>query len=250
MRFVISAVSTRIGGVSQYPYHTLNLAYHVGDARGAVAENRQRFCDTLGIDVNSLVLAQQIHGDGIAVIDESQAGCGAHRHEDAIPCADGMITRSPSIALSVLTADCIPMLVIDPVRRVIGIAHVGWKGALRMTAAKTVLKMRDTFGSMQGDCLVSLGPSIGPCCYEVKADVISQFQHVFGPAACITGNRLDLRRAVEMQLVDIGVEERNISSVVARHDVPLCTACNLDLFYSHRAEGGRTGRMMSVIKLA
>jgi YfiH family protein len=244
MRSVISAISTRIGGISQYPYHTLNLAYHVGDVPGAVAENRQRFCDILDIDINSLVLAQQIHSDGIVIIDRSQAGCGAHRHEDAIPNADGMITRSRSIALAVLTADCVPMLVIDPVRKATGVAHVGWKGALRMIAAKTILKMRDTFGSVQSDCLVSLGPSIGPCCYEVKADVISQFQHVFGPVVYITRNRLDLRRAVEMQLVDIGVEESNISSE------KLCTACNLDLFYSHRAEGGRTGRIISVIKLA
>jgi len=244
MRFVTSAISTRIGGISQYPYRTLNLAYHVGDVHEAVAENRRRFCDIVGVDVNSLVLAQQTHGDRVAVIDESQAGCGAHRHEDAIPDSDAMITRSQPVALAVLTADCVPMLVVDPVRRAIGVAHVGWRGALRMIAAKAVLKMRDTFGSVQSDCLVFLGPSIGPCCYEVRANVASQFQHKFGPGTCILENRLDLRRAVEMQLIDIGLEEGNISSE------KLCTACNPGLFYSYRAEGDRTGRMMSVIKLA
>jgi YfiH family protein len=209
----------------------------------AVAENRQRFCNALGIDVDSLVLPQQIHSDGIAVIDKFQTGRGAHGHEDAISDADAMISRSHSVALAILTADCVPMLVIDPVRKAIGIAHVGWRGALRMIAAKTILKMRDTFGSAQSDCLVYLGPSIGPCCYEVKEDVVSQFERVFGPATCIAENRLDLKRAVEMQLTGIGLETDNISSE------GLCTACNLDLFYSYRAEGGRTGCIMSVIKL-
>ena len=249
MQFVTAAISTRVGGVSQYPYQTLNLGYHVGDAHEAVTENRRRLCSALGIHVDSLVIAQQVHGDGIAVIDESQTGCGAYRHEDAVPGADGMITRSRSATLAVLTADCVPVMVMDPIRKAIGIAHAGWKGALRIIAAKTVLKMRNAFGTEPADCLVVLGPSIGSCCYRVGQDVISKFQHTFGPTTCVMENRLDLRRAVEIQLADVGVEKRNISSVEERRDVPLCTACNLDLFYSHRAEGGHTGRMMSVIKL-
>jgi copper oxidase (laccase) domain-containing protein len=109
--------------------------------------------------------------------------------------------------------------------------------------------MRDTFGTKPADCLVALGASIGSCCYVVGEDLIARFRHEFGPEPCIAENRLDLRRAVEIQLIDAGVEKRNISSVEAGNSASLCTACNLDLFYSHRAEGGRTGRMMSVIKL-
>lgn len=246
---VVAAVSTRTGGVSLPPYHTLNLAYHVGDAPGAVAENRRRFCGALGIDLDSLVIAHQIHGSSIAVVDSSQAGRGAHSHEDAIPDTDGMITTSRSVVLGVLTADCVPAMIFDPVAEAIGIAHAGWRGALSRIAAKTVLKMRDTFGTKPADCLVALGPSIGLCCYVVGEDLINQFRHEFGPEPCVAENRLDLRRAVEIQLIDAGVEKRNIASVEAGHSASLCTACNLDLFYSHRAEGGRTGRMMSVIKL-
>jgi len=240
---VIAAVSIRQGGVSQHPYSTLNQAYHVDDVETSVIENRRRFCDALGIEVGSLVIAQQIHGDRIAVIKETQAGCGAYRHEDAIPGADGMITSSRSIALAILTADCVPVLIVDPVREAIGIAHAGWRGTLQKIAAKTILGMNDAFGTEPANCLVAFGPSIGSCCYTVGEDVTSQFLRAFGSAACVAGNKLDLQQAIEIQLVEVGVERSNISST------GLCTACNLALFYSYRAEGGRTGRTMSVVKL-
>lgn len=240
---VIAAVSTRQGGVSQNPYSTLNQAYHVDDAETSVAENRRRFCDALGIEVGSLVIAQQIHGDKIALIKETQAGRGAYRHEDAIPGADGMITSSRSIALAILTADCVPVLIVDPAREAIGIAHAGWRGTLQKIVAKTILRMNDAFGTESADCLVSLGPSIGSCCYTVGEDVASQFLQTFGPTTCVAEDKLHLQRAIEIQLVQVGVEKSNISSA------ELCTACNLALFYSYRVEGGRTGRIMSVIKL-
>ena len=243
MRFIVAAVSTRIGGGSQNPYHSLNLGYHVGDAYESVAENRRRFCSKLAIEVGSLVISQQIHGNTTTVINDSHKGHGAYGHEDAISSTDGMITESRGVALAVLTADCVPVLVVDPLRKAIGIAHAGWRGALSMIAAKTVLKMRDTFGTEPADCLVALGPCIGPCCYKAGEDVISQFQSAFGPAICVAKDRLDLQLAVQLQLAGVGVEKSNISSS------KLCTACNRDLFYSYRAEGGRTGRMMSVIML-
>jgi len=243
MRFISAAVSTRIGGVSQNPYYSLNLGYHVGDTHDSVAENRRRFCNKLDIDVGSMVISQQIHGNTTIVIDDSHKGHGAYGHEDAISGADAMITTSRGIALAVFTADCVPVMVVDPVRKAIGIAHAGWRGALHKIAARTVLKMRDTFGTQPTDCLVALGPSIGPCCYRTGEDVISQFRSAFGPAVCIAEDRLDLQLAVELQLAHAGVEKSNISSS------RLCTACNTDLFYSYRAEGGQTGRMMSVIML-
>jgi YfiH family protein len=243
MRFIAAAISTRIGGVSENPYYSLNLAYHVGDAHESVAENRRRFCNNLGIDVGSLVISQQVHGNRTTVIDESHKGHGAYGHEDAISGADAMITESRGVALAVLTADCVPVMVADPVRKAIGIAHAGWRGALHKIAARAVLKMQDTFGTEPADCLVALGPSIGPCCYTAGEDFISQFQSAFGPAVCVAKDRLDLQLAVELQLTRVGVEKSNISSS------RLCTACNRDLFYSYRAEGGRTGRMMSAIML-
>ncbi len=239
--WVTAAISVRLGGVSQHPYHWLNLAYHVDDVDASVAENRRRFCAALGIDVRSLIMAQQVHGDRVAIVDESQAGRGACRHADAIPETDAMVTASRSVALAVLTADCVPVLVVDPVREAIGIAHAGWRGTLSMIAAGTVLKMQDAFGTDPADCLIVLGPAIGPCCYTVGADVALQFQHTFPSAACVIEARLDLRQAIRTQLTAIGVETYSISSVGG------CTACDPALFYSYRGEGGRTGRMMSVI---
>ena len=241
--WITAAVSFRLGGVSQHPYHQLNLAYHVGDVDASVSENRRRLCDALGIDVRSLVVAQQTHGARIAIVDESQAGCGAYRHADAIPDTDGMVTASRSVVLAVLTADCVPVLIVDPVREVIGIAHAGWRGTLRMIAAGTILKMRDAFGTAPADCLAVLGPAIGPCCYTVGEDVALQFRHTFPSTRCVIEDKLDLQQAVKAQLTAAEVETHNISSVGG------CTACNPDLFYSYRGEGGCTGRMMSVIKL-
>lgn len=240
---VIAAFSMRAGGVSQCPYDSLNLAYHVDDDDASVAENRRLFCAALGIDLDSLVIAQQVHGTNIVVVDESYAGRGAHSHENAIPETDSMITNSHSVALGILTADCVPVLIIDPIRKAIGIAHAGWRGTIGRIAAKTILKMCDVYNTKTANCLVTLGPSIGACCYTVGADLISQFREAFGSEVCTETNKLDLYRAVEKQLVDIGVEKSNITSD------KLCTACNVNLLYSHRAEGGNTGRMMSVIKL-
>lgn len=238
---VICATNTRIGGVSAKPYDTLNLAYHVSDDPTNVIENRRRFCNELGIDVNSLVLARQVHGDRIEVIEDKDAGRGSHSIEDAIPDTDAMITTSNKVSIGILTADCVPVMIFDPVRPVIGVAHAGWKGTILMIATKTVLKMKESFGTDPSDCMVALGPSIGPCCYEVGEDVISQFDKVYGVGACTKGNKLDLPRAVELQLINVGV--KNISYDGA------CTACNLELFYSHRAENGVTGRMMSVMSM-
>jgi len=238
---VICATSTRVGGVSTKPYDTLNLAYHVNDNPTNVTENRQRFSNELGIDVNSLVLAQQVHGDRIEIIEDKHAGRGSHCIEDAIPDTDAMITTSNKVSIGILTADCVPVMIFDPVRSAIGVAHAGWKGTILMIAAKTVLKMKEIFGTDPSDCMVALGPSIGPCCYEVGEDVISQFDNAFGVGACTKGNKLDLPRAVELQLTNVGV--KNISYDGA------CTACNLELFYSHRVENGVTGRMMSVMSM-
>lgn len=240
---IICATSGRLGGVSLHPYQTLNMAYHVGDRAENVAENRKRLCNALGIDMDSLIVAQQVHGDNIEIVGETDAGRGAYRHEDAIPCTDGMITNSHMVTIAVLTADCVPVMVFDPVKKVIGIAHAGWKGTLHTIASKTVSKMGSAFGTRPADCVVFLGPSIGPCCYEVSEDIFLKFQQTFGPATCIRENRVDLKKAIELQLLGIGVEKRNILSN------RMCTACNLDLFYSHRAENGLTGRMMSLIRL-
>ncbi|MEK7395688.1 MAG: peptidoglycan editing factor PgeF [Candidatus Poribacteria bacterium] len=240
---IICATSTRIGGVSPKPYDSLNLAYHVGDDPYNVTENRKIFCGELGIDIDSIVLANQVHSDNVEIIESNQAGCGSLGVDDAIANTDAMITISNSVSIGVMTADCVPVMIFDPKTQSIGIAHAGWKGAVLRIAQKTVLKMKESFGTDPSDCIVALGPSIMPCCYEVGDDVIARFDEEFGVSTCTKGNKLNLPRSVEIQLIDAGVKSDNIASDGT------CTACNLNLFYSHRAENGVTGRMMSLIRL-
>ena len=240
---IICATSTRSGGISPKPYDSLNLAYHVGDDPHNVTENRKIFCGELGIDIGSLVLANQVHSDNVEIIESNQAGCGSLGVNDAIANTDAMITTSSSVSIGVMTADCMPVMIFDPKTPSIGVAHAGWKGAVLRIAQKTVLKMKSAFGTDPSDCIVALGPSIMQCCYEVGDDVIAKFNGEFGVSACTKGNMLDLPRSVEIQLIDAGVKSDNITSDGT------CTACNLNLFYSHRAENGVTGRMMSLFKL-
>ena len=235
-------ISTRIGGVSKAPYRALNLAYHVGESSDSVTENRQRLCATLHIDMPSLVLCQQVHGDNVEVVDDSWAGRGAYGHADAIADTDAMVTGSNSIALGILTADCVPVVVVDPVKMAFGIAHAGWRGTLNMIASNTISAMSNAFGTEPSDCLAAFGPSIGPCCYEVGSEVFTQFQSAFGPSVCTREQHVDLKAALRSQLQKTGIKPGNILSE------ELCTACNTDLFYSYRAEKGNTGRMMTVVE--
>ncbi|MBD3185078.1 peptidoglycan editing factor PgeF [Candidatus Poribacteria bacterium] len=239
--FLVS-ISTRIGGVSQKPYHSLNLSYHVGDDPEAVNENRERFSEAIGFDLDSLVIAQQVHGDKVSVVDNSKAGCGAFTHKNAIPGADAMITRSKKLTLGILTADCVPIMIADPVEDTFGIAHAGWRGTLHSIGAKTVIKMQNEFAIKPKNCIVILGPAIRPCCYSVGEDLVKHFIQEFGSEVCVSGNNLDLHKALEIQLVKAGIQKENIFIE------SLCTSCNTDLLYSHRAENGHTGRIMSIIK--
>ncbi|MGB9597772.1 MAG: peptidoglycan editing factor PgeF, partial [Candidatus Poribacteria bacterium] len=203
---IICATSTRIGGVSQKPYNSLNLAYHVGDDPSNVAENRRRFCDKLGIDVNSLVIANQVHSDNIEIINSYQAGSGAYGTHNAIPNTDALITSSNIVSIGVLTADCVPVMIFDPKTLSIGIAHAGWKGTVLRIAQKTILKMKSAFGTDPSNCLIILGPSIMQCCYEVSDDIIAKFDVEFGASKCTIGNRLDLHNAIRIQLIEAGVK--------------------------------------------
>jgi len=240
---IICATSTRLGGVSPKPYDSFNLAYHVDDAPENVAENRERFCHELGIGTSSLVLANQVHGNRVELIEDKHAGRGAYGTDDAIPDTDAMITQSHLVSIGIMTADCVPVMIYDPIRSAIGVAHAGWKGAILMIAGKTVNRMREEFGTNPSDCVVAFGASIKACCYEVSEELISRFDDAFGAGKCTKGNKLDLPKAIELQLIDVGVKKENILSDNA------CTACNLDLYYSYRAENGVTGRMMSVMIL-
>lgn len=245
---MIHGISTRLRGKSDSPFLSLNLALHTGDDSLTVIDNRRAFCDSVGVDCKRLVTSQQVHDDQVVTVDERYAGRGALAYEDSIKHTDALITNRPNLPLMLCFADCVPVLIADPVLRVIGIAHAGWKGTVLKIAQKTVLKMQAQFGSEPADCLIGIGPSIGGCCYEVDEPVIRQFTAAFSYADEFITPRgekwqLDLWEANRRQLTDIGVLPQNI--VVSG----VCTACNHELFYSYRQENGKTGRIAACISL-
>ena len=270
--WVVHGFSTRKGGASRLNgVAALNLGFTQWDSRGAVARNRRAL--TRAITANnasakvgsnkSLITLRQIHSDVVHIFSKAPA---------RPPQGDAAICRRPGSLLAIQTADCVPILLADPRRRVVAAVHAGWRGTLARIVAKTLGRMRLEFGTRPEDVVAALGPAIGPCCYEVGPEVAQAFAGQFAqasewfegpferlaiaeepnPLPWLTmmppGHepppervRLDLRVANRWQLVDAGLNPRNIAVSA------LCTGCRSDLFFSYRKEGAGTGRMMSVI---
>ena len=248
---ILHAFSTRKGGVSKPPFATLNLGQGVGDNPAAVEENRQRFFGALGIEAGQVVRARQVHGDSVLNVDVTctrQAGFPRSLVDERAE-FDALITRVPGLALVVSTADCVPVLIHDPVQGAIAAIHAGWRGTAKGIAARALTAMREAYGTDPSTCLAAIGPCIHGCCFEVDSVVVEAMATtVPNPEAYTRPSRpdhwlLDLVGANRAALEMAGVRPDRIE------DVGLCTSCRNDLFFSHRAEKGRTGRMMSFILL-
>jgi len=243
-------VSTRTGGFSEFPYDSLNLGLHVGDDRDTVLKNRERLAETLGMPLDQFTIARQIHSGNVRVVSDELRGSGSTDHEDAVADTDAMVTDTPGICLVVFVADCVPMLFFDPARRAIGVAHAGWRGTLKSIASNTVRAMVEAFGSSPGNIMVGIGPSIGPCCYRIGPEVISQMESVFqGKNDYIVNETkggegyLDLWKANLEGLLRAGIERKNIE--IAER----CTCHEPDVFFSYRNQRGDTGRFAAGIML-
>jgi YfiH family protein len=238
--WVCHAITTRHGGISPAPFDSLNMGLHTEDAPRNVLGNRKRVCAALNYSPQAWVSGEQVHGVGCHVVTAADAGRGAWAYRSSLPATDILITQTPGILLVSFYADCVPVLLADPVRRAVGMAHCGWQGTLAGAARFAVQAMSQAFGSAPSDLVAVLGPSIGPCCYEVSAQLARRFQEAFG-ADAVLGKQLDLRLANRRLLAKTGL------SSAAIHTAPWCTSCQQDLFFSHRASGGRTGRMAALI---
>ena len=232
---VTAGISLRGGGVSRAPYASLNLAEHVGDDPSAVAANREILFRHA--DLKDLRYCRQIHS--ATVID---VGNGAGATLEKPPEADALVSANRGVALGIFTADCIPVFILDLATPAIGIAHAGWKGTFTRVAVNTFAQMKASFGTVATNCRIHLGPSIQRCCYMVSTELLNQFAKRFG-STVHDGTNLSLQDANVNQLVEVGLSPPSISIS------PFCTACRTDLFYSHRAEDGCTGRMLSFIQL-
>ncbi|MCK8827596.1 peptidoglycan editing factor PgeF [Natroniella acetigena] len=243
------AFTTRIGGVSSGDYVSLNLGLHVGDNEEDVLENRKRICKLLGSNNEELVATKQMHNDRIKIVTQDDKGRGALTYHSALDNFDALLTDQPGILLTSYYADCTPILILDPKQKVIGLVHAGWKGTVKKITQQAVLKMIDSYGSKAEEILVGVGPTIGSCCYEVDQQVITPLANNFADWKQLvektgtTNWKLDLVLANKVQLEEIGLQEKNIINS------ELCTCCKSALFFSHRKEGGKTGRMASLIKL-
>ena len=243
-------VSTRTGGFSEFPYNSLNLGLHVGDDPDKVLKNRRRLAEAIGIPLNQFTIARQIHSGNVRIVSDELRGSGSTDHENAIENTDAMVTDTPGIFLIVLVADCVPMLFFDPTRRAVGVAHAGWRGTLQSVAANTVTTMEKAFGSSPANIVVGIGPSIGPCCFRVGPEVISQVESVLNGSNDYILNEskegvgyLDLWKANLEGLLHAGIERKNIE--IAER----CTCHEPDLFFSYRNQKGDTGRFAAGITL-
>ena len=229
-------ITDRHGGVSPAPYDSLNLALHVGDNPENVLQNRIRLAQKHDYYAENLIYMEQTHSDRIAIIED----CAFNRIENC----DAIVTDRRNIPLMVMVADCIPVMLYDPVRSVIAAVHAGRNGTFKAIAPKTIREMEEAFGSDPGDILALLGPSIHACCYEVGADLADITIRNFGKTYLREAEGktyLDLQRLNLDQLLDAGLKRAHIEIS------PVCTCCDTD-YFSYRREG-TTGRFAGVIKL-
>jgi YfiH family protein len=220
----------------------------VGYDPAAVAENRRRLCLAVGAGVEDLTLAAQVHGAGVALVTAAERGRGGDGPTTAIAGVDALVSEVPGVLLGVLSADCVPVVLLDPRRRALGVAHAGWRGTVGRVAEATVQAMAAAFGTRPGDLRAGIGPSIGPASYEVGHEVVAAAQAV-GLADAVSGGRpdgggrFDLWRANVALLVGAGVPAEAIEVCGAD------TATSTDAYFSHRAEAP-TGRFMTVARLS
>ena len=236
-----NACSCRLHGESAVADGTLNLALHVGDNEKMVLRNRERFAQAIGVNAQHFTTCAQVHGSEIAVVDAKFVGAGALDLADTIAGTDALISNLPGVPLLLFYADCVPVLMADTKTGAVGLAHAGWRGTVAQIARKTVQAMQDSFGSQPKDIIAAIAPSIGQCCYEVDdfvRDKAVGYEEFFKPISKKDGKyMLDLWGYNKRQLVEAGVKEANIAVS------GVCTAHNHELFYSYRAENGKTGRM-------
>ena len=247
---VTDGFSTRLGGVSEGCFSSLNLSFDRGDDRTAVAENFRRMGEALGVRCEDMVLSQQTHTTNIRIVTDEDRGKGITRERDYTD-IDGLITNVPGICLVTTYADCVPLYFLDPVKKVIAFSHSGWRGTVGKIGKKTVELMHDNFGSDPADILAAVGPSVCQDCYEVSADVIDRFKEVFDRSVwdeLFYGKpdgkyQLDLWKANEKIFLEAGIRKDHIAVT------NVCTHCNSGLLYSHRAMGDKRGNLCAFLAL-
>lgn len=237
---LVHSIFTRKGGVSPEPWSSLNVGSTVGDDLERVAKNKCLAFRALERSINSAYEVWQMHSDRVVVADAPRGECRLKK-------ADAIITNNPEVTLFMRFADCVPILLFDPQQKAIGLAHAGWLGSVRMVAKAVVNAMIQVYGCKPADLIAGIGPSIGVDHYIIGSDVVDRFHKAFDKQAeSFLVNRngqfhLDLWKTNYEILAGMGLKNIEVAG--------LCTACNLEDWYSHRGESGRTGRFGALIAL-
>lgn len=244
--------TTRLGGVSEGMFSSLNLSFSRRDDRAAVEENFKRLASALGVPYENFVFTDQTHTTNVRQVTAEDAGAGLIRERDYQD-VDGLITNEPGLVLSTFYADCVPLYFVDPVRRAIGMSHSGWRGTVGRIGLATIRAMQEAYGSEPADIICAIGPSICQDCYEVSADVAEAFGREFAghedwllaespknQEAQMPQERkyqLDLWKANEIVLLEAGIRREYLAVT------NICTCCNHKLLFSHRASHGKRGNL-------
>ena len=247
---IIHGFSTRLGGVSRGIYSSMNLSFTRGDEEEAVKENYRRIAQAIGFQTEDIVTSDQTHTANVRKVTEADRGKGITVPRDYQD-VDGMVTNVPGLVLATFYADCVPLYFADPVKRVIGLSHSGWRGTVAKIGKVTVEKMKEEYGCHPEDILAAIGPSICQDCYEVSEDVIEEFKTAFAEEYqerlyYEKKNRkyqLNLWEANRLIFLEAGIPEANIS-------MPgICTCCNPEFLFSHRASHGKRGNLAAFLGL-
>lgn len=247
---VIHAFSTRIGGVSEGVYASMNFSFSRGDRADAVRENYRRMAQVLGVDAEKMVLSHQTHTTHVRRVTSADAGKGIWRERDYQD-VDGLITNVSGMTLVTFYADCVPLYLYDPEHHAIGLSHSGWRGTVHRMGEVTLREMKLAYGTRPESVIACIGPSICRDCFEVGAEVIEEFAKGF--ASCHhdalfakkdNGKyQLDLWKANQLVFLEAGVPEHQI------HTTNICTKCNPDYLFSHRAMGDKRGNLAAFLTL-
>lgn len=242
---VTHCFTTKLGGVSEGGYESLNLRISSPDLHENVLRNYDIICNELGISKNDLVLSKQVHETNIIDVTAEDKGNGIV-FENKYTSADALVTSEKNVPLVTFYADCVPVYLLDTKKGVIALVHSGWKGTIGRIAEKTVRHMCRNYGSDAGDIIAAIGPSIRVCHYEVSDELAGKFINEFGTDVVTmyaTKPHLDLQKCVYKQLVNAGINKESIT------DSGICTYCNREIFYSHRHLGDVRGTMAAIAML-
>lgn len=245
---IVVGMTTRELGVSEGSYAHFNMGFHVGDHPSHVLENRERAGEKIGFPIENWIVAEQVHSNKLVSVTGQDRGKGAKELQTAIKKADGLFTTEPGVLLVACYADCVPIYFIAKDHSAVGIAHAGWRGTVGNIAGRMVSQWEEELSISPTDIEVIIGPSIGACCYEVDERVLNEVRALKGlETEELATPSSEGHYQLNLQLTNQRLLEKHGMNQADIHTSSFCTSCRTDLFYSHRKEMGKTGRMIGYI---